>query len=49
LLTRALEELGSSHADFERARQHNLSILKTGFDFGTQGKVSWKRNELHKC
>jgi hypothetical protein len=49
LLTHTLEELVSGHEDFERARQRNLSMLKTGFDFGTQGKASWKRDKLHKC
>lgn len=48
LLTQTLEELVSSHEDFERARQRNLAILKTGFDFGTQGKATWKREELHE-
>jgi hypothetical protein len=48
LLTQTLEELVSGHEDFERARQRNLSILKTGYDFGTQGKTAWKREELHE-
>ena len=48
LLTQTLAELVSRHEDFEQARQRNLSMLKTGFDFGTQGITSWKREELHE-
>jgi hypothetical protein len=34
--------------DYEQARRRNLEVLKSGFDFGTQGKIPWKREELHE-
>jgi hypothetical protein len=48
LLTRTLEELVERQEDYEQARIHNLEMLKSGFDLGTQGKKSWKREELHE-
>lgn len=48
LLTQTLTELVSNREDFEQARQRNLRKLKTGFDLGTQGNASWKREELHE-
>ncbi len=48
LLTRTLEELVEREEDYEQARKHNLEMLKSGFDLGTQGMKSWKREELHE-
>lgn len=47
LLTQTLEELVARDEGYEQARQRNLEMLKRGFDLGTQGKVNWKREELH--
>jgi hypothetical protein len=48
LLTQTLTELVSQYDDFEQARQRNLSVLKTGLDLGTQGNITWRREELHE-
>lgn len=46
-LTQALVELVSDQEEFERARQRNLAMLNHGFDLGTHGQVTWKREDLH--
>jgi hypothetical protein len=48
LLTQTLTELVEHQEDYEKARVRNLEMLKSGFDFGTQGKTAWKREELHE-
>jgi hypothetical protein len=48
LLAQTLEELVAEHEGYEQARQRNLEILKTGIDLGTQGSISWKREDLHE-
>ncbi len=48
LLTQTLEELVSHEEGYEQAKQRNLKILKHGFDFGTNGQIDWKREELHE-
>ena len=48
LLTQTLVEIVSRQDDYNQARQHNLAMLKEGFDLGTQGQKSWIREELHE-
>jgi hypothetical protein len=48
LLTQTLAEMVSRAEDYEQARQRSLSMLKSGFDLGTQGQITWKREELHE-
>jgi hypothetical protein len=48
LLTQTLAELVAREEGYEQARQRNLEMLKSGFDLGTQGKMSWKREGLHE-
>jgi hypothetical protein len=48
LLTQTLTELVAHHEAFEQARQRNLALLKSGLDLGTQGQLSWKREDLHE-
>jgi len=48
LLTQILVEIVSREESYEQARQRNLELLKTGFDLGTKGNVTWKREELHE-
>jgi hypothetical protein len=47
LLTQTLTDLVATQEAYNQARQHNLIILEKGFDMGTQGQISWKREELH--
>jgi hypothetical protein len=48
LLTQTLTEIVSRQEDYERARQRNLEVLRSGFDLGTKGTPAWKREELHE-
>jgi hypothetical protein len=47
LLNQTLEDLVSQHESYEQARERNLMVLETGFNLGTQGKITWKREEIH--
>ncbi len=48
LLTQTLTELVAHQEAYEQARQRNLVHLKSGFDLGTQGRLPWKREDLHE-
>lgn len=48
LLVEALEETVLAGDQYDRARDRELTLLEKGFDLGTQGLVSWKRDELHE-
>ena len=48
LLTQTLAELVEHQENYEQARVRNMELLKNGFDFGTQGMVAWKREDLHE-
>jgi hypothetical protein len=48
LLTQTLADLVSHQEAYEQARQRNLALLERGLDLGTQGKITWKRDELHE-
>ena len=48
LLTQTLAELVEHEEDFEQARRRSLEMLRSGFDLGTQGEITWKREELHE-
>ena len=47
LLTQTLTDLVANQEAFEQAKQRNLMLLKSGFDLGTHGQTSWKREDLH--
>ena len=48
LLTQTLVDLVSNQEAFNQAREHNLVLLNNGLDLGTQGLISWKREDLHE-
>jgi hypothetical protein len=48
LLTQTLTDLVAHQEAYDQARQRNLALLDSGFDLGTQGKITWKRDELHE-
>jgi hypothetical protein len=48
LITGALTDLVSRQESYEQARQRNLEMLRQGFNLSTQGKINWKREELHE-
>lgn len=47
LLTQTLENLVAQQDAYETARRHHLDLLDHGFNLGTGGKISTKREELH--
>ena len=48
LLTQTLADLVSHQEAYEQARLRNLALLERELDLGTQGKITWKRDELHE-
>lgn len=48
LLTQTLTELVAHQETYDEARRRNLELLNTGLDLGTEGKISWKRQDLHE-
>jgi hypothetical protein len=48
LLTQTIVTLVSDQEEYDQARQSSLAVLTAGFDLGTQGKISWKREDLHE-
>jgi hypothetical protein len=48
LLTQTLEELVARDEGYEEAKQRHLEMLEKGFNLGTQGKITWTREELHE-
>jgi predicted transcriptional regulator len=48
LVTEKLTELVEEETGYAQARAHALELLDQSFDLGTQGEVSWSRDELHE-
>lgn len=48
LLAQTLADLVANQEAYEQARRRNLMLLDSGFDLGTHGEISWKREELHE-
>lgn len=48
LLTEVLINLVEKDEGYERARQRHLAWLQHGEDLGTNGEISWNREELHE-
>jgi hypothetical protein len=48
LLSQTLAEIVAHQEGYEQARQRNLEYLQKGFDLGTQGNPTWKREDLHE-
>jgi metal-responsive CopG/Arc/MetJ family transcriptional regulator len=47
LVREFLERKVKENAEYERAKERHLKLLKKGFDFGTKGRITWIREELH--
>jgi hypothetical protein len=48
LLRRALEEIVAEEEGYEQARQRQLAVLRDAPDLGTNGKITWSREDLHE-
>jgi len=47
LIRDSLEEKVREAADYNKARNRQLRLLKKGFDLGTDGQVKTSRDEIH--
>ncbi|HEX9019740.1 MAG TPA: CopG family transcriptional regulator [Nitrospirota bacterium] len=47
LLRETLEDKVGSVSGFNKARERQVKLLKRGFNFGTKGRLSVSREELH--
>jgi hypothetical protein len=47
LLTQTLIELVSEQESYEKAKQRNIKLLEKGLNLGTQGNITWNREDLH--
>jgi len=47
LVAEALEEL-LARDQYESARERHLALLERGFDLGTGGAATWRREDLHR-
>lgn len=48
LLTSMLEDLVAKEDAYELSKQRQLTLLEEGLDLGTNGKITWNREELHE-
>ncbi|MEK6690410.1 MAG: DUF6364 family protein [Nitrospirota bacterium] len=48
LMRESLEEKMREAADYNRAKERHLKILRKGFDLGTKGHITISREELHE-
>ncbi len=48
LLTQTLMDLVRQHDTYDQARQRNMILINHGLDLGTNGTITWKRDELHE-
>jgi hypothetical protein len=48
LLTQTLIELVSEQESYEKAKQRNIKLLEKGLNLGTQGNITWNREDLHE-
>jgi hypothetical protein len=48
LLVKALTELIEHEDRYAEAQRRQLNWLEEGFDFGLQGNIDWKRDDLYE-
>jgi predicted transcriptional regulator len=47
LITAYFQELVNQEDEYQQAMQRHLAVVEKGYDLGTHGKISWKRDELY--
>lgn len=47
LLSQTLQEIVDAEDEYEQARARHLAILDNPSDLGTNGKITWTRDDLH--
>jgi len=48
LLARVLRETVERESGYDRAKERSLVLLHEGMDLGTNGRISWSRDDLHE-
>ncbi|MGE5549194.1 MAG: CopG family transcriptional regulator [Bacteroidota bacterium] len=48
LMVEMLEDLVRNDDAYAQARARQLALMKKGFNMGTNGKITWSRDELHE-
>jgi len=48
LLTDVLEKMVAEADEYAKARQQHLAILEKGYNMGTNGVITWSRDEIHE-
>ena len=48
LLAGVLRETVERESGYDRAKERSLSMLSEGMDLGTDGRMTWSRDDLHE-
>lgn len=48
LLARTLEELVRQEDSYAKARERHTTLLRNGAYLGTQGRITWRRADIHE-
>ena len=48
LLSEYIARMTNEEEAYQVAKTRHLRLLKKGFDFGLEGKIPWKREDLHE-
>ncbi|GEA14665.1 CopG family transcriptional regulator [Moorella sp. E308F] len=48
LLARTLEELVRQEDSYAKARERHTALLRNGFCLGTEGRITWRRADIHE-
>lgn len=48
LLAKTLEEIVQREDAYSKAMARQLATMKKGYNLGSKGKITWKREELHE-
>jgi len=47
LLAETLEDIVEKDETYNKAKERQLATMKNGFNLGVEGKIIWKRDDLH--
>lgn len=48
MMTQLLSDAVKQAEDYEQARMRSLERMRQGFDLGTQGEITWRREDLYE-
>lgn len=48
LLARMLRETVERETGYDAARERSIALLEQGIDLGTEGQLTWSRDDLHE-